>query len=211
MIITPNAEFQQISFQNNDIFTVILDPIIETVEEDESDLVDENGYSGERLSLNFQRLEVRSALSVIADFTGLNIIASDTVDGELTLNLKDVPWDQALDVILETRGLSKRQRGNVIWVAPAQQIAEFERQQLEAAQASAALEPLISEVIKINYAVAEDLADVILDDVTDEDDGGSGGGSGGNDEDSGRQVIFLQQDGSTVTSCLLYTSPSPRD
>ncbi len=200
MIITPNAEFQQISFQNNDIFTVILDPIIETVEEDESDLVDENGYSGERLSLNFQRLEVRSALSVIADFTGLNIIASDTVDGELTLNLKDVPWDQALDVILETRGLSKRQRGNVIWVAPAQQIAEFERQQLEAAQASAALEPLISEVIKVNYAIAEDLADVILDDVTDEDDGGSGGGSGGNDEDSGRQVIFLQQDGSTVTS-----------
>lgn len=192
MIISPSSEYQQISFQNNDIFTIILDPITEEkVEED--NLADENGFTGERLSLNFQRLEVRSALSVISDFTGLNIIASDDVSGELTLNLKDVPWDQALEVILETKGLAKRQKGNVIWVAPARRIAEFEKQQLEAAQSSAALEPLVSEVVKINYANAEDLRDVILDDTN--DDSSNSGSGNGNAE---RSVVFLQQTGSGV-------------
>ena len=194
MIISPSLEYQQISFQNNDIFTIILDPIVEEEKKEETDLADENGFTGERLSLNFQRLEIRSALSVISDFTGLNIIASDSVDGELTLNLKDVPWDQALEVILEAKGLAKRQKGNVIWVAPARQIADFEQQQLEAARASQALEPFISEVIKINYANAEDLRDVILDDVQDPTRNGNG-----NDGDA-RQVVFVQQDGNSVAS-----------
>ena len=190
MVISPSQEYQQISFQNNDIFTVILDPIVEEEKEEKSDLVDENGFSGERLSLNFQRLEVRSALSVISDFTGLNIIASDDVEGELTLNLKDVPWDQALDVILESKGLAKRQKGNVIWVAPARRIAEFEEQQLELAQASQALEPLVSEVLNINYANAIELRDVILGETEDRnrrDDG--------NDDTDERPVIFLQPEG----------------
>ena len=191
MIISPSQEFQQISFQNNDIFTIILDPIIEEEKEEESDLVDENGFTGERLSLNFQRLEIRSALSVISDFTGLNIIVSDDVEGELTLNLKDVPWDQALEVILDAKGLAKRQKGNVIWVAPARRITEFEQQQLEAAQATAALEPLISEVININFANAEDLRDVILGETRDRDRDRQNGN--GTTED--RPVIFLQPEG----------------
>ena len=194
MVISPSGEYQQISFQNGDIFTVILDPIAIEKEEEETEEVDENGYSGERLSLNFQRLEVRSALSVISDFTGLNIIASDDVTGELTLNLKDVPWDQALDVILETKGLAKRQKGNVIWVAPARRIAEFEQEQLRAAKSSAALEPLVSEVVAINYARAEDLRNVILD-RTEENRRNS------NEEDE-RPVIFLQQTGAGVTEAV---------
>ena len=197
MVISPSGEYQQISFQNGDIFTVILDPIIIEEEQEKTEEVDENGYSGERLSLNFQRLEVRSALSVISDFTGLNIIASDDVTGELTLNLKDVPWDQALDVILETKGLAKRQKGNVIWVAPARRIAEFEREQLRAAQSSAALEPLVSEVVAINYARAEDLRDVILD-RTDTDRNRDRDGR----SDQERPVIFLQQTGAGVTEAV---------
>ena len=196
MIISPSGEYQQISFQKDDTFTVIVDPVVIEEETEETRQVDENGYSGERLSLNFQRLEVRSALSVISDFTGLNIIASDDVTGELTLNLKDVPWDQALDLILETKGLAKRQKGNVIWVAPARRIAEFEQEQLRAAQASAALEPLISEVVAINYARAEDLRDVILDRT--EDDTTDNGERDADD----RPVIFLQQTGSGSTEAV---------
>lgn len=194
MVISPSGAFQQISFQNDDIFTVILNPVDVAAEEATEELVDENGFTGERLSLNFQRLEVRSALSVIADFTGLNIIASDDVTGELTLNLKDVPWDQALDLILETKGLAKRQKGNVIWIAPARRIAEFEQQQLRAAQSSAALEPLVSEVVNINYARASELRDVILDETD--------GGSSSSDVAAGGAappVVFLQQTGSGVT------------
>ena len=170
MIIEPAGEYQQISFQNESIFTVILDPI-EEEEKEEENPANEFGYTGERLSMNFQKLEVRSALSVISDFTGINIIASDDVQGDLTLNLKDVPWDQALDVILDTKGLAKRQRGNVIWVAPAQRLAEFERLQLEASKTSEALEPLVSEVIEINYAKAADIRDVILEERGNEGEG----------------------------------------
>jgi len=173
LIIEPSGKYQQLSFQKGNLFTVILDPIDEIeVKKEEGD---ENGFSGERLTLNFQRLEVRSALSVIADFTGINIVASDDVDGELTLNLKDVPWDQALEVILETKGLAKRQKGNVIWIAPASKIADFERKQLEASNASKALEPVISEVVEINYATAKDIRDVILSESGSKDDQSSSG------------------------------------
>lgn len=181
MIIEPLGQYQQVSYQNDDIFTVILDPIDKKKEEKKPE-TNESGYSGERLSMNFQRLEVRSALSVIADFTGLNIIASDDVQGDLTLNLKDVPWDQALDVILETKGLAKRQKGNVIWVAPAQRLADFEKLQLEAAKTSEALEPLISEILEINYAKAIDLRDVILEDREDIE----------NDDEENRQIVLVQ-------------------
>jgi len=189
LIIEPSGKYQQLSFQKGNLFTVILDPIDEIeVKKEEGD---ENGFSGERLTLNFQRLEVRSALSVIADFTGINIVASDDVDGELTLNLKDVPWDQALEVILETKGLAKRQKGNVIWIAPASKIADFERKQLEASNASKALEPVISEVVEINYATAKDIRDVILSE--------SGSASDGEGE-SNQQVVFLQSSGDSAES-----------
>ena len=102
--------------------------------------VDEFGYKGEKLSLNFQRITVRAALQVIADFTGLNFVTSDAVSGDLSLRLKDVPWDQALDVILQTKGLAMRQKGNVVWVAPAEEIAQKEKQALEAKNAVVELE-----------------------------------------------------------------------
>ena len=163
LILIPNSEYRQISFQNDKEFTVIVDPFVETEEERIAREESENGgFTGERLSINFQRIQVRAALAVIADFTGINIVASDDVEGELTLNLKDVPWDQALDVILETKGLSKRQTGDVIWIAPAERVAEIQRLQVEAAQASAELEPSVSEVIQINYARATELRDVLL-------------------------------------------------
>ncbi len=155
MILVPNGRYQQISYQNEGVYTVIVDPYVETEEDKEK--ADENGYLGERLSINFQRIDVRSALAVISDFTGLNIVTSDDVQGELTLNLKDVPWDQALEVILETKGLAKRENGSVIWVAPADTIAKRQAEQLKANKATSLLEPSITEIIQVNYAKAIDL------------------------------------------------------
>jgi type IV pilus assembly protein PilQ len=113
-------------------------------------------YVGEKLSLNFQNVEVRSVLQVIADFTGLNIIASDTVAGNLTLRLKDVPWDQALDLIMQTKGLDKRQNGNVIWIAPKDELLTKEKLEYEAKSAVADLEPLTTEYIQLNYMRADE-------------------------------------------------------
>ncbi|MGD8206740.1 MAG: type IV pilus secretin PilQ [Thiohalocapsa sp.] len=115
-------------------------------------------YSGDRLSLNFQDIEVRAVLQLLADFTGLNLVASDTVRGNITLRLKNVPWDQALDIILKTKGLSMRQNGNVIMVAPTQEIAAQEKLELESRREVEELAPLRSEYIQVNYAKAESLA-----------------------------------------------------
>jgi type IV pilus assembly protein PilQ len=113
-------------------------------------------YTGEKLSLNFQNVEVRSVLQVIADFTGLNIIASDTVGGNLTLRLKDVPWDQALDLILTTKGLDKRKNGNVVWIAPKDELLNKEKAELEAKASVRELEPLVTEYIPLNYLRADE-------------------------------------------------------
>ncbi|MEH6358305.1 MAG: type IV pilus secretin PilQ [Pseudomonadales bacterium] len=115
-------------------------------------------YSGEQLSLNFQDIEVRSVLQLIADFTNLNLVASDTVDGRITLRLQNVPWDQALDLILKTKGLDKRQIGNVLMVAPADEMANRERLELENSRQVAELAPLQTEFIQVNYAKAVDVA-----------------------------------------------------
>jgi type IV pilus assembly protein PilQ len=158
-IIVPTGKYQHISFQSDGQFTLVVDPYIESDEVNPS--TDENGFLGDRLSINFQKIDVRSALSVIADFTGLNFVTSDNVTGELTLNLQDVPWDQALDVILQTEGLAKRQTGSVVWIAPAEEIVANERAELEAQKAVADLAPLVSELIQVNYARAEDLAELL--------------------------------------------------
>jgi len=158
MVITPQGRYQHLAYQSGNIFNINIDPIIEAEEEEETD---EFGYSGERLSLNFQQINVRAALQVIADFTGLNFVTSDSVTGTLTLRLKDVPWDQALDIILQTRGLGMRRSGNVVWVAPAEEIAQRERQQLESQQQKSELQPLTSELIQVNYAKASDIADIL--------------------------------------------------
>ncbi len=161
MVIVPQGKSQHISFQSGKRFTLVVDPIIVT-EEDLRNAEDVAlGFEGERLSINFQKIDVRSALAVIADFTGINFVTSDSVQGEVTLNLKDVPWDQALDVILRTKGLSQRRTGDIIWIAPSDEIREFEEKELRANAVVAEFAPLSTEVIQVNYAKAEDISEVI--------------------------------------------------
>lgn len=159
MVITPNAQYKQSSVQSGDTLIVEISPLSKA--ELEAEKADEFGYTGERLSLNFQQISVRAALQVIADFTGLNFVTSDAISGNLSLRLKDVPWDQALDVILQTKGLAMRQKGNVVWVAPAEEIAAKERQALEARQEVGELAPLVSELVPIAYAKAEEIAQIL--------------------------------------------------
>jgi type IV pilus assembly protein PilQ len=129
-------------------------------EEEKRERLNEFDYLGDRISLNFQDIEVRAVLQLIADFTELNLVASDSVTGNITLRLQNVPWDQALDLVLKTRGLDSRQIGNVLMVAPAQEIAERERQEIEANKQLAELAPLQSEFIRIRYAKAIDVIEL---------------------------------------------------
>ncbi len=153
MVIEPKGLWEYSAYQTDTQFIVEIKP----TKEDPNKLVQGNGYTGEKLTLNFQSVEVRALLQVIADFTGLNIIASDTVNGNLTLRLKDVPWDQALDIILQAKGLSKRKNGNVVLIAPADELATKEKLALEASQQITELEPLRTESFVLSYAKASDL------------------------------------------------------
>ncbi|GGX97264.1 hypothetical protein GCM10007160_25940 [Litchfieldella qijiaojingensis] len=121
-------------------------------------------YTGERITLTFQDIEVRSVLAIIADFTGLNLVASDSVAGSVTLNLQDVPWDQALDLVLKSHGLASRREGNVIVVAPAEELASLERQEIEARAQLERLAPLVTEILQVRYAKAADLAALLRGD-----------------------------------------------
>jgi type IV pilus assembly protein PilQ len=159
IVITPQGPYEHLAYQAGDVFTVNIKPVKKDEKaEKEKKAGDEFGYTGEKLSLNFQRIDVRDALQVLADFTGLNFIISDTVTGNLTLRLKDVPWDQALDIILDSRKLGMRQKGNVIIIAPSNELAAQEKAQLEAKKTVRELEPLTSELLRINYAKASDIA-----------------------------------------------------
>jgi type IV pilus assembly protein PilQ len=158
MVVTPKGRYEHVAYQAGNVFTVSVKPVIDKPDEKK---VDEFGYSGEKLSLNFQNIDVRAALQVLADFTGLNFVVSDTVKGNLTLRLKDVPWDQALDLIVDTKGLAVRKKGNVITVAPAAEVAAKEKAAFEATKSVVELEPLVSELIQVNYAKAEDIAALI--------------------------------------------------
>ncbi len=161
MVIEPKGSWEQSAYQADKRFIIDVRPIIE----DPNKLVQGSkpGYAGEKLSLNFQNIDVRSVLQVIADFTGLNIITSDTVAGNLTLRLKDVPWDQALDIIMQSKALTMRKTGNVIWVAPADEVAAKEKLALEASQQIEDLEPMRTEVFTLRYQKAEDLKNLISD------------------------------------------------
>ncbi len=157
LVITANdTTFDHIAYQSDDIFTIEVKEISKEVQEKQ--IRDKFGYTGERLSLNFQDIEVRSVLQLIADFTNLNVVVSDSVVGKLTLRLKNVPWDQALDIILNSKGLDKRKSGNVLLIAPTQEIATREKLELEAKQQVSQLAPLRTEFIQINYAKASDIA-----------------------------------------------------
>ena len=152
LVIAARGEWEHSAYQSDNQLVVELHP----VRADPNKLTQGPGYRGEKLSLNFQNVEIRALLQVIADFTGFNIITSDSVTGSLTLRLKDVPWDQALDVVLQAKGLGMRKSGNVIWVAPKDEIAAKEKQELEARAAVSGLEPLRNQAFQLNYAKAVD-------------------------------------------------------
>jgi type IV pilus assembly protein PilQ len=161
LVVTAAAEYDQVAYQSDNLFTLELKPQVEQERATAGVYDEEREYTGERLTLNFQDLETRAVLQLIADFSGLNIVVSDTVQGSVTLRLQNVPWDQALDIVMTTKGLDMRRNGNVIIVAPAEEIAAREQADLEAQQALQTLEPLRSEFIQVNYAKASELADLI--------------------------------------------------
>jgi len=152
--VTPTGDWDQLAYQSDNIYTLEIKPLSQEVIEKRK----KEEFSGERLSLNFQDIEVRSVLQLIADFTNLNVVVSDSVSGNLTLRLKNVPWDQALDIILKTKGLGKRQTGNVLLIAPTEEIAAREKLELEANKQIEELAPLRTEYVAINYANAGDIA-----------------------------------------------------
>jgi type IV pilus assembly protein PilQ len=159
MSITANGDFEHLAYQTDQVYTIEVAPISKAEEEKRKKA--KFGFTGERLSLNFQDIEVRSVLQLLADFTGLNLVVSDSVEGNLTLRLKNVPWDQAMDIILKTKGLAQRRAGNVILVAPTDEIAAREKLELEARKQVEELEQLRTEFIKVNYAKATDIAELL--------------------------------------------------
>lgn len=157
--ITATGEYDYMAYQTGNVFAVELRGLSKA--EKEAQLKERMVFSGERLSLNFQDIEVRSVLQLLADFTELNLVTSDTVSGRITLRLKNVPWDQALDIILKSKGLSMRSNENVIMIAPTEEIAAREQLELESQQKIEELAPLRSEFVQVNYAKASDLATLL--------------------------------------------------
>ena len=164
IVITAEGKYEQLAYQSDNEFTIEINPTPET-ESAESNLFSETKeYEGQRLTLNFQDIETRAVLQLLAETSGNNIVVSDTVQGNVTLRLRNVPWDQALDIVMTTKGLDMRQNGNVIIVAPAEEIAARETADLEAKLAISGLEPMYSEFLQVNYAKAGDLASLISGD-----------------------------------------------
>ena len=161
LVIEPRGLWEHNAYQSDTRFVLEVRP----VKEDPNRLFQgtRQGYQGERLSLNFQNVDVRSLLQVIADFTNLNIITSDSVGGTITLRLKDVPWDQALDIILQTKGLDMRKNGNVLLVAPRDEIATKEKLELESRNQIQDLEPLRNEAFIVNYQKADEVRRLLVD------------------------------------------------
>ncbi|HNK17217.1 MAG TPA: type IV pilus secretin PilQ [Piscinibacter sp.] len=168
MTINPRGNWEHSAYQSDNQFVLEVRP----QKVDPNKLTQGPGYAGEKLSLNFQNIEVRALLQVIADFTNFNVVTSDTVTGNVTLRLKDVPWDQALDIILQAKGLGLRKSGNVIWIAPKDELAAKEKVELESKAQVAQLEPLRTQSFQLNYAKAEEVAKGLSG------QGQSGGGSG---------------------------------
>ncbi|WP_454736765.1 type IV pilus secretin PilQ [Cupriavidus necator] len=167
LTIEPSGNWEYSSYQTDTQFVVEVRP----VKEDPTKLISGPGYRGERLSLNFQNIDIRSLLQVFADFTNLNIITSESVQGNLTLRLKDVPWDQALQIVMDAKGLASRRNGNVLWVAPKAELQTKEKLELESQQQINDLEPIRSQVFQLNYQRAEDVRRMLLG------MSGAGGGS----------------------------------
>ncbi len=160
--IAAKLPFEELAYQSDNIFTVEVAPVVKQEIESKPTLFSpDREYTGERMTLSFQDIETRAVLQLLADVSGRNIIVSDTVQGNVTLRLQNVPWDQALDIVLATKGLDMRENGGVIIVAPADEISAREKADLEARKEIRELEPLLSEYLQVNYAKAADLADLM--------------------------------------------------
>ncbi len=175
MVIEPKGSWEHSAYQSDSQFVVE----VRALKLDPNKLVQGPGYAGEKLSLNFQNIEVRALLQVIADFTNFNVVTSDTVTGNVTLRLKDVPWDQALDIIMQAKGLGLRKSGNVILIAPKDELNAKEKIELEARQQIAALEPVRTQSFQLNYAKAEDVAKGLTGQNAGQASSGGGGAGGG--------------------------------
>ena len=160
--IAAKLPFEELAYQSDNQFTVEVAPVVKAAVEAKPTLFSaDREYTGERLTLSFQDIETRAVLQLLADVSGRNIVVSDTVQGNVTLRLQNVPWDQALDIVLATKGLDMRENGGVIIVAPADEIAAREKADLEARKEIRELEPLLSEYVQVNYAKASDLAELM--------------------------------------------------
>ncbi len=161
IVISAEGKYDQLAYQSDNEFSIEINPVADEIEEASSLYSETKEYEGQRLTLNFQDIETRAVLQLLAETSGRNIVVSDTVQGNVTLRLRNVPWDQALDIVMTTKGLDMRQNGNVIIVAPAEEIAARETADLEARNAISELEPMYSEFLQVNYAKAADLAALI--------------------------------------------------
>ena len=186
MVVDTNGEFEHMGYQTGLAYTIEVKGL--TIEEKQALKKKKFGYSGERLSLNFQDIEIRAVLQLIADFTGMNMVTSDSVNGSITLRLKNVPWDQALDIILKTKGLGMVEEGNVMRVAPAAELAAIAKQELAANKQIEELSPLVTETIQLQFVPATKISD-LLDDL-------AGEGSNNNNNNNNRS----SQPGSTGAS-----------
>jgi len=184
LVLTTTGKFEHLAYQSGDKLVVEVKPVAERTTAETTE--NEFGFEGEKLSLNFQNIEVRAVLQLLADFNGMNLVTSDTVTGNLTLRLKNVPWDQALDIILKTKGLGMRQNGNVMLIAPAAEIAAREKQELEARRQLVELEPLYSEIFEVNFAKATDMAEIL---TTTQGQTTAGSSAGGFLSDRGSVVV----------------------
>lgn len=185
MVVEPKGNWEHSAYQSDNQFVLEVRP----QKIDPNKLTQGPGYAGDKLSLNFQNIEVRALLQVIADFTNFNVVTSDTVTGSVTLRLKDVPWDQALDIIMQAKGLGLKKSGNVLWIAPKDELAAKEKLDLESKAAIAQLEPLRTQSFQLNYVKSEDLAKGL----TGQGISGSGGSNG-----SGGGTRILSARGSVI-------------
>jgi len=181
MVVEPRGNWEHSAYQSDNQFVLEVRP----QKIDPNKLTQGPGFAGDKLSLNFQNIEVRALLQVIADFTNFNVVTSDTVTGSVTLRLKDVPWDQALDIIMQAKGLGLKKSGNVLWIAPKDELAAKEKLDLESKAAIAQLEPVRNQSFQLNYVKAEDIAKGL----TGQSIGSSGSGGGGSGQGSGTRIL----------------------
>jgi type IV pilus assembly protein PilQ len=209
LVVSAASEYDQVAYQTDNLFTLELKPPAPKAAAATSGAYTQNReYTGERLTLNFQDIETRAVLQLIADFSNLSIVVSDTVMGSVTLRLQNVPWDQALDIVMTTKGLDMRRNGNVIIVAPAEEITAREQADLNAQKALQTLEPLRSEFIQVNYAKASDLASLMRGGSS---AGGTGAAAAAAAASSGKAALLSERGSVAVdvrTNTLLVTDTS---